>query len=145
MNNSYLLYTLSLLSAFTVYWALAVLGTVAASYSLIYPLSLFVCIVHFGVSSWLFLYWPKFGRLLSIVTALGVCFWPIGMSIEEFKQHQIQYAVFALALTIPSLVTIYLHSKTFNRVQNHIPNLAKGILSLMPFGLSLYALYFLLF
>jgi hypothetical protein len=81
MIRTYTTYALTLLSAFMVYWMFGVMATVAAGDSWLPFLAFLVSVIHFGVSSWLYLNLPKVGKGLAILTALLMCIWPIAALI----------------------------------------------------------------
>jgi len=76
---------MTIISALMVWYIFGVFAAVAAGYSW-FLLAVFLAgIVQFGISSWLFLIFPKTGRKFSIIKALIMCIWPI--EIILFYHH----------------------------------------------------------
>jgi hypothetical protein len=124
---------MSLLSAFAVYWMFGLLSSVA-TYTWV-PFSGFLAsIFHFGISSWLFLHFPKPGKVLAFLTGTIMCIWPTIAFFGTLTQFDLfQTTIYFLPLVFSGLV-FYNHIKTFKHDTR--PALAtRIILSVIPLGL----------
>ena len=133
MLRTYFSYSLTLLTAFMVWWIFGLFATVAASYTWLPFVAFLASTIHFGISSWVFLIFPKAGRILSIVTGLSLCTWPIGALFSSFNEDifSLIYFLFVIGLTAALL---YNHIKTFRDLRKPKP-ITRLILSVIPFGL----------
>ena len=141
MTRTYFTYGLTLLSAFAVYWMFGLMSSVAASLTWV-PFSSFIASVfHFGLSSWLFLQFPKAGKITAIITGTVMCIWPTLAFIATLTQFDwFAIIVYFLPVIFSGLV-IYNHIKTFQ--QDTRPAIAtRIILTVLPLGLFIaYIIY----
>lgn len=138
MSRLYLIYGLSLLAAFSVYWGFAVMSAVAAGVTWVPIISFAASVFHFGISSWLFFIYSKIGKVFSIITATLMCFWPVAAIIFSFTED-FSFVNFIYLLPIGCTTAIvYSHLRTFNWRQPQPKLFTKSILILIPLGLFLY-------
>ncbi len=133
-------YALSLVAAFLVYGEFALL---IAGPDLLPVVSICASIVHFGVSSWLFLFLPKVGRVFSILTSLLLCAWPICAVGYSIPTGDFVFFFFSILPVLFVAVVGYYHIKTFNG-KSALGIAHKIGLALLPFSLSVYVLFQLL-
>jgi uncharacterized membrane protein len=92
----------------------AVMSVVAASSSWV-PFSAFVAsILHFCVSSWLFLSFPRTGKISAMVTGAAMSLWPFTAFVGSVLAGEAwAVAIYALPLLLNGVV-MYYHYATFN-------------------------------
>ncbi len=129
-------YSFILLSALMVWWIFGLFASVAAGYTWLPFTSFLSSIIHFGISSWLFLTFPKSGKILSMFTGLLICAWPI---IALFSSDGIDMvtSIYFLLVIVLTAIVIYNHVKSFKHSAKPKP-LARLILSTIPLGLSIW-------
>lgn len=145
MTNNYLLYFLTLISSFAVYWVIGVLASVAAGFSAIVSISFLASIIHFGVSSWLFLHIPKVGRMFATVTGLLVALFPATGCVNAILDKDLSYLFMAVPLLLFNLLVVSGHVKALKVNKPLIALPGRILLSVIPFSLSLYALWYMVF
>jgi len=117
-----------------VWWVFGLFATAAAGYSWL-PFSAFLAsIIQFGVSSWLFLNFPKGGKVFSIVLASIMCIWPIGMIAYSIQTRDALGLIYFLVVIALCIGFIFNHIKTFKDPIRIKPS-ARVTLSIIPFGL----------
>ena len=126
MIRTYTTYGMTLISAFAVFWTFGLFSTVAAGSTWV-PFSGFLAsILHFGISSWIFLHFQKTGKIIAILTGTIMCIWPISTFAGSLTNMSIfMSSIFALPIILTGFV-IYNHLKTFN--QKSKPNLTSRVL-----------------
>ena len=55
--------------------------TVAAGVDAVPEISFFASIFHFGISSWLFLFTNKIGRIINLLSGVALLIWPVSAFI----------------------------------------------------------------
>jgi hypothetical protein len=143
MARIYITYGLTLFSAYLVFWIYGLFLTVSAGSTWLPDSAWLASIVHFGISSWLFLFFPKTGRILAILSAIVISIWPAVALLHPGPQDGLLEILIFLIPIISSLIVIYNHIRSFK--QHHKPALqTRIILSAIPLGLFIaYATYFL--
>lgn len=138
----YIAYSLTLISAFIVYWTFGVFATVSAGYTWVPFVSFLASIWHFGVSSWLFLNVPKAGKIMSMISGTMMCVWASVAFVETLADFDwFQTLLFFTPLLLTAVVFIQ-HIKTFRSVSR--PRLIiRIILSIPPFALLILYLVYL--
>jgi hypothetical protein len=117
------------------------MATVAAGYTWVPFLSFIISVFHFGLSSWLFLYFPKTGKIIAIVTATTMCIWPVLAFIGAVIDIELFGVIVYLMPILFSGIVVYNHIKTFNKVTK-ITAATRVILSAIPFGLFVTYIYY---
>ncbi len=112
------------------------MSIVSAGYSWVPLLGFLASLVHFGISSWLFLNFPKVGKVFAILTATILCIWPITALWSIASQAEpFEILIYSIPVILSGLV-IYNHVKTFK--ENLKPKkLVRIILSIIPLGISI--------
>jgi len=137
MARTYISYGLILFSALMVWEAFGILALVSSGYSWL-PFSAFLAsIIQFGVSSWLFLIFPKTGKLFSIAIALIMCVWPIRMTAYSFQTRDVIGSIYFLVVIGLCIGFIFNHIKTFKDPIRLKPS-TRITLSIIPFGLFIF-------
>jgi len=103
--TSYILYFFSLIAAYMLYWLFSLNSTI----TFISFLSYLAAILHFGVSSWLFFFRNKSGRVLSITTGLILMVWPIQVVVHSIFDKEYSLIAYYLLPVILSLITSTIH------------------------------------
>lgn len=130
MKQLYLVYALTMLSAVIVWYMFGVFAVVAAGYTWL-PISAFIAsIIHFGISSWLFLWKPKAGRIVAITTAAILCIWPVAALVPTIRREMFSLFFFG----VPILFSTYVIAKHINAygVYAKISKNKKVALSVIP-------------
>lgn len=140
MRKIAFIYLLTLLSSMIVWYMFGVFATVAAGYSWV-PVSAFVAaVIHFGISSWLFLWFPKAGRIVACLTAIALCMWPAMGLMSTIRREAFSLFFFGLPLII-SIWIVYSHVKALGEPVV-IKKKTKIILTAVPATLFVvYAIY----
>jgi hypothetical protein len=125
---------LTLISAFAIYWMFGIMSSVAAGFTWVPFSSFLASIIQFGIGSWLFLHFPRTGKILGTAIAVILCIWPIVVLIELFTQFEALALVIYLTPVVLSVIIIFNHIRTFKQAQRP-PLLTRVILSIIPFGL----------
>jgi len=134
MTRIYFTYGLTLFSAFAVYWMFGLMSSVAAGYTWV-PFSSFIASVfHFGLSSWLFLHFPKTGKVICLLTGTVMCIWPTLAFTGTLSQFDwFAATIYFLPLVFSGLV-FYNHITTFKQCTRPILT-TRIILTALPLGL----------
>ena len=115
------------------------MATVAAGYTWV-PLSGFLAsILHFSLSSWLFLHFPKPGKIIAILTGTIMCIWPVMACIDAATHLEWLGVIFFLIPIACSGLVIFNHIKTFHQDTRPalIPRIILTVIPLGPFLLFL--------
>jgi len=112
--------SLTLVSAFMVWWIFGMFASFAAGYTWLPFLAFLASIIHFGLSSWLFFSFPKTGKILSIMMALIMCAWPIGSFFSMADTDPFTALYFVVVLGLCTTV-MYNHIKTFKESRKPKP------------------------
>ncbi len=110
------------------------MSSVAAGYTWV-PFSSFIASVfHFGLGSWLFLHFPRTGKIAALLTGTVMCIWPSLAFTGTLSQFDLfAMTIYFLPLVFSGLV-FYNHIKTFK--QDTRPALTtRVILTVPPLGL----------
>lgn len=119
-----------------------VFSVVAAGYSWI-PVTAFAgAIIHFGISSWLFLWLPRAGRITACISAVILCIWPAGAFVSTIRQELFSLLFFGIPLIFNGVV-VYNHIITYRRPYV-IGRRARIVMTVIPFALFLYYLVYLI-
>src|SRR5689334_16004736 len=104
-RSSALVYFLALFSGYLVYW----LFTLSSSYGLVSLTSFIASVIHFGISSWLFLFFNKTGRTLAIVSGILLMVWPLQASIHSLIDHEYSMLPYYLVPVLLTLLLVLIH------------------------------------
>jgi len=132
MVRIYISYSLTLLSALMVWWIFGLFAVFAAGYTWLPSTAFLASVIHFGISSWLFLAFPKPGKILSLATTALMCAWPVD-TLFSSGVDQITALLFLAVLVFCAAVT-YNHIRTFND-QKKPATFIRFILIIVPFTL----------
>jgi hypothetical protein len=110
-GTGYIIYFLSLLAAYMVYWLYSLLSVIG----FISFLSFLSSVLHFGISSWLFLFLKKSGRVLSITTGILMAIWPIQVTFNSLVDKEYSLLLYYLLPVIFSLITTSIHILNITR------------------------------
>lgn len=113
-STSYIVYILSLLAAYMVYWLFSMLSSIG----FISFLSFVSSVLHFGVSSWLFLLLKKSGRVLSLTTGTLMIIWPIQITVNAFVDKEYSLLPYYILPVIFTLVTSLVHVRNITKPAN---------------------------
>jgi hypothetical protein len=138
MSKVYIVYSLTLLSSFIVYWCFAAMSVVAAGIDWVPIVSFIASTIHFGISSWLFFVYPKPGKILAIVSALLLSIWPVIALVTLPTLGNWIETPFYLVPLLCSIFVIHYHLKSFNYELTMPNSIAKIISIALPAGLFLY-------
>lgn len=133
MKRIYAIYGLTLLPALLVYWMFAVMAAVAAGSTWV-PFSAFVAsILHFCISSWLFVCFPGAGKVTAIMTGTAMSIWPVAAVVNSLATGWgWGAALYALPLLMNGMV-VYYHVATFGQTQQP-PLPVRVLMSIPPLG-----------
>jgi hypothetical protein len=137
MLRIYISYILTLVSAFMVWWIFGLFATVAAGYTWLPFIAFLGSTLHFGISSWLFLTFPKPGKILAIATTLLICAWPIGTFFSNADKDPFTASYFVVVFILCGTL-IYNHVTTFKDPRKP-KAITRLIMSIVPF--TLFTLY----
>jgi hypothetical protein len=107
MRLNYLVYFLTLIAAYLVFW----LFSLQSAFELAGFISFVASVLHFGIASWLFLFFSKPGRILSIVTGMLLVAWPLEVTVQSLIQQEYSLLPYYLAPVLFTAGTIFLHAK----------------------------------
>ena len=134
MTRIYISYALTLISAFAIYWMFGVMSSVAAGFTWVPFSSFLASVIQFGIGSWLFLHFPRTGKILATVFTSIICIWPLVVLSGLFTEFDVLALVIFLTPVLLCAVIIYNHIKTFKQPQRP-PVWTRVMLSIIPFGL----------
>ena len=105
-------------------------------------------LLHVAISTWLFLFWNKPGRVVAITTSVCLLILPFAEIFTTIKydgSFAISYVSILITLIIkvfPLMALIYIHVKNFNKfiLMNNTPRI---IMMLIPISLAIIYLIFL--
>lgn len=143
MKRTYTSYVLTLISAFVVYFTFGLMSSVAAGYTWIPLVAFLTSIVHFGISSWLFLQYPKTGKIISIITATIMCLWPVTAFIGSLIEREWIGAVIYSIPILFSILLIYNHIKTF-KLDTKPEVIVRLIMITVPLGFFIYYIIYIM-
>ena len=132
MIRIYLSYSLTLLSALMVWWIFGLFAVFAAGYTWVPYTAFLASVIHFGISSRLFLAFPKPGKILSFATTALMCAWPL-TALFSSGVDRITALLFLVVLVLCAMV-IYNHITTFNDAKKPAPFI-RLILIIAPLAL----------
>src|SRR5690348_556144 len=112
MHRRYVSYGFILLSALMVWWIFGLFASVAAGYTWIPFVAFLSSTIHFGISSWLFLTFPKPGKILSMLTGLLICTWPM-IVLFSFDDKDTFTSIYFFVVIALTATVIYNQIKTF--------------------------------
>jgi len=123
----YIIYFFSLLAAYMVYWLFSLLSTIG----FISFLSFVASVLHFGISSWLFLFWNKAGRVGSVTTGALLMIWPIQVVVNSFIDKEYSLLPYYLIPVIFSLITSILHIVNITKPVS-VGKVSRYIMAIVP-------------
>ena len=97
----HIIYFFSLFAAYMVYW----LFTLQLTITFISFLSFLASVLHFGISSWLFLFLNKSGKILGLTTGSLLMVWPVQVIVHSFIDSEYSLLPYYLFPVVFSLVT----------------------------------------
>jgi len=119
-----------------VYFMFGLMMTIAAGVDSAPVISFLASLIHFGISSWLFLFKNKLGRIINLFTSIALLIWPtfafIGSVVANEAIAIIYYFVIILFVILASIVNI----KSFD-VKSQIESKVKFLMSAIPLLLLL--------
>ncbi|WP_143069751.1 hypothetical protein [Hymenobacter actinosclerus] len=141
MTRTYISYALTLLSGLLVYFMFAAASSVAAGITWIPAASFVGSILHIGISSWLFLAFPKPGKITSFITTTLICFWPITACIGSMRIFDFEALIFYTLPLIISGFVIWNHLKSFQDKEKKSTK-TQIVLSALPLAFLIYMFCF---
>jgi len=136
-RTGYIIYFFSLLAAYMVYWLFSLLSVIG----FISFLSFISSVMHFGISSWLFLFLKKSGRVLSITTGLLMIIWPIQITFNSLVDKEYSLLPYYLLPVIFSLVTSSIHILNITKPAN-MGKVARIVMAAIPSMLFLIYVWY---
>ena len=127
MKVNFLSYFLTLISSYLVFW----LFSLWSSYSLVSFTSFTACVIHFGISSWLYLFLNKPGRIMSIVTGSLMIIWPLQILFQSIIDKEYSLIPYYLIPILMITWLIILHLRNF-KVAAHPRLLIQIVMSIFP-------------
>jgi hypothetical protein len=131
-RTGYIIYFFSLFAAYMVYWLFSLQSVI----TFISFLSFLAAVLHFGISSWLFFFFNKAGRILSLTTAVLLLIWPIQTAINSIIDKEYSLLPYYLLPVVFSIVTSVLHIKNLT-TPVVVGNVSRYILAAIAFILFL--------
>ncbi len=113
MTRIFITYGLILLSSFLVYWLYEMMTADTSDSSWVLNLGFLSSIFHFGISSWVFLKFARTGRVLSIISAVILCVWPLTVIFQSAAGKNFETAAVFTVPVILSCFVIRNQIKTF--------------------------------
>lgn len=141
-TRAYIVYVFSLISSFMVYWTFGLMSTVAAGFTWVPLVSFIASILHFGLSSWLFLVLSKVGRVLAVLTGIFMAIWPLFSILSmSFNDNSVLEILLYLIPLLLNLFVIYNHFASFN-ASSRVNNFVKVWMGILPSSLFIwYVIY----
>ena len=136
-RSAYIIYFLSLLAAYMVYWLFSLQSVI----TFISFLSFLAGVLHFGISSWLYYYFTKSGRILSLTTGVLLMIWPFQTVIHSLIDKEYSLLPYYLLPIIFSIITCMWHILHLSTPAS-IGKVSRYIVAGIPFILFIaYAFY----
>jgi hypothetical protein len=105
-------------------------------------LSFLAAVLHFGISSWLFLFRNKSGRVLGITTGSLLMIWPIQVIVNSLADGEYSLLPYYLVPVLFSLLTSVLHIKNLSKPAM-TGNISRYIMAVVPASLFLIYVWFI--
>lgn len=117
MLHTYLPYTLTLLSSLSVFYTFGVFSTAAAGYTLVPFISFLASIILFGLGSWIFLHFPKPGKIVAIALLTILLIWPVSVLGNTLLRDQWPFdsMMYFIPITVLAAAPLYFHIKSLNK------------------------------
>jgi len=120
-----------------IYWLFSLLS----SYGFISFLSFLASVLHFGISSWLFFFLTKSGRVLSLTTGLILIIWPVQIIINSLIDKEYSLLPYYLLPVIFTLSTSILHILNLTK-PSPMNKVSRIIMAVVPFVLFLIYVWY---